>query len=297
MIAGAEPDKELRMFLSLIKVNVDIEPGRLWLRNIYRVHQRLCMAFPSDAQKKCDPEFLKPFNPQGFQHVHGTRTDQQAFLFRIDPQPGCSPIIVVQSAMKPDWDYAFQNAGYLLAYEPVVTPFDPVFTLGQLLKFRLLANPTRRLSQKSTGSDGRPVLREWVGKRVPVPAVQLKPWLERHAEKGGFTIEKMQITRHGYQYFANNAAETGDQDPEQKARLLSVRFEGMLKVSNAKSFTDTIIKGIGPAKGFGFGLLSVANPPPEIFLNNGDNLLNSSNLEAAVDLLSPSFEGDYRGSL
>ena len=93
------------MYLSCLLVDVGVNPdrprpGRLWLRNLYHVHQRLCMAFPSSAQKAEDPLFLKPFDPQGFQHVHGPRNSEQAFLFRIDPQPGGSPVILVQSAIQ-----------------------------------------------------------------------------------------------------------------------------------------------------------------------------------------------------
>lgn len=108
------------MFLSTLLIETGVNPdrprpGRLWLRNLYRVHQRLCMAFPSVEQKDSDIEFLKPFDPAGFNHVHGPRTAEQAFLFRIDPQARSNPTILVQSALKPDWDYAFSNAGYLLA--------------------------------------------------------------------------------------------------------------------------------------------------------------------------------------
>ena len=35
-------------------------------------------------------------------------------------------------------------------------------------------------------------------------------------------------------------------------------YEGILEVTNADNFRDTLVRGIGPAKAFGFGLLSVA---------------------------------------
>ena len=41
-------------------------------------------------------------------------------------------------------------------------------------------------------------------------------------------------------------------------RFLSVRFEGLLQVSDPDRFVGAIRSGIGSAKGFGFGLLSVA---------------------------------------
>jgi hypothetical protein len=53
------------MYLSHLMIEVGSDPdrprpGRLWLRNMYHVHQRLCMAFlpPVSKKNKDDPEFL-----------------------------------------------------------------------------------------------------------------------------------------------------------------------------------------------------------------------------------------------
>lgn len=238
------------MFYSVLKIDVDAAPGRLWLRNLYRVHQRLCMAFPSSDQTKDDPEFLKPFNPDGFQHVHGERTDREAFLFRIDPQAGGSPVIVVQSAVEPDWDYAFQNVTFLIAAES--RQCEPLLQNGQLLRFRLMANPTKRLSKNSTGADGNPVKKDSVGKRVPVDKDKLNDWLIRHAEKSGFMVDKKLLNvQTGYVI-----ASKGKDD--KLKRFFYARYDGSLKVTEAPLFKNALMGGIGPAKGFGFGLLSIA---------------------------------------
>lgn len=144
-------------------------PGRLWLRNLYHVHQRLCMAFTSKARKVGDPDFLAPFRPDDFvqEHVHVRREAETGFLFRIDPQACGRAVILVQSAVEPDWGYAFHNACYLLAAPPQTKRFELQFCGRQRLRFRLAANPTRRLSQKSKERDGQPVKEGSVGKRVP----------------------------------------------------------------------------------------------------------------------------------
>jgi len=234
------------MFLSLLKVDLDIAPGRLWLRNLYRVHQRLCMAFPSSARKEGDPPFLEPFRPDDFQHVHGPRTEEQAFLFRIDPLPGGNAAIVMQSGMKPDWDYAFNNAGYLLAAPPQLKTYEPQFQNQQLLRFRLLANPTRKIDTK-TRQDGT----KSNGKRVPVDKANLDEWLIRHAEKSGFTVEQLLNVQTGYVGASNG------KDDELK-RFFYARYDGILRVADAEHLHDSVIQGIGSAKGFGFGLLSLA---------------------------------------
>lgn len=252
------------MYLSCLLIDVGDNPdrprpGRLWLRNLYHVHQRLCMAFPSADKISDDTDFLKPFNPADFKRqVHVKRDSDTGFLFRIDPQPGGRAMILVQSAVKPNWRYAFHNAGYLLAAPPEVKSFDPSFTKGQRLRFRLVVNPTRRLSKNSQESDGNPVKEASIGKRVPVPTDQLYEWLARRAEHSGFSIIKGSSTiQTTYIYFKKS-----DKKDEQ-SRLRSVRYNGILVVTDPDHFQGTIIHGIGTGKAFGFGLLSVAPPPSE----------------------------------
>jgi CRISPR system Cascade subunit CasE len=271
-------------------------PGRIWLRNVYHVHQRLCMAFPSQRQREYDPLFLRPYQPCAFSDARPTRcaidldvkaqvlpcavlatepavdvprdTDHN-FLFRIDPKAGNRAVILVQSALQPDWDYAFQNADYLLAAPPSVPqPLPLSFEAGMRLRFRLLANPVRKVSERSVDGDGKPIGEKWIGKRVPVPATgeDLRHWLERRAEPGwsapknsekqqfapGFRLIEVFNVQPGYVYFNKTHEATKGQ------RLRSARFDGTLEVTDPGRFRDTLIRGIGSGKAFGFGLLSVA---------------------------------------
>ena len=157
------------MFLSALLIDTGTDPdrprpGRLWLRNRYRVHQRLCMAFPSAARIAADADFLQPFVPGDFAdgQVRVARGDTAGFLFRIDTKPGGGVVILVQSAIQPDWTYAFHNAP-LLAAPAQVIPFDPRFARQERLRFRLLANPTKRCTRQSCEPDGHLVDPKWVG--------------------------------------------------------------------------------------------------------------------------------------
>jgi len=246
----------------------------LWLRNLYHVHQRLCMAFPSASRKSEDTHFLQPFQPEDFgvQQVHVERQADSGFLFRIDfpaqphrrweePRPGGRAVILVQSAVRPDWDYAFHNAEHLLAAPPQVQSYTPFFTRGQSLRFRLAANPTRRLSRHSLEADGQPVKEASIGKRVPVPNDRLFDWLARQAETSGFSVEQ-DCTRvqPGYIYVKKGRDGNGQ-------RLRSVRYDGILRVTNPEALRNTVIRGIGPGKAFGCGLLSTAPCRDAINLN------------------------------
>lgn len=273
-------------------------PGRLWLRNLYRVHQRLCMAFPSASRKSEDEHFLKPFKPEDFGQgqVHVPRAADAGFLFRIDPQPGGRVVILVRSAAEPDWDYAFHNARYLLAAPPQVKSFDARFEKGQRLRFRLVANPTKKIDtikkekrqsctkEELKGVQGRH------GKRVPVRAEELYKWLARWAAAAGFSISgDPVIVQPGYIYVSkpwtgqpcsrcggpmkeNREGEEVVCEREEcglrvrllRHRLRSVRYEGILTVTDPGRFEQTIACGIGPGKAFGFGLLSVASVNPSL---------------------------------
>ena len=285
------------MYLSHLLIDVGgnpdrPRPGRLWLRNMYHVHQRLCMAFPSRERRKKenDPDFLKPYSPDDFpetrhiadkkaeeagaealRHVHSPRNSDSGFLFRVDPLPGASVAIVVLSAIEPDWDYAFHNADYLLAAPPSQPrPMELTIHAGSRFHFLLTANPVRKVSRQSTDAQEQPLDGGWIGKHVPVPSDEkhLRRWLERRAEPDwrparnsedkqqppGFRLDKDKITviQTGYVYFNKT------RDAAKGQRLRSARYEGILEVTNPDHFRNTLMRGIGPGKAFGFGLLSIA---------------------------------------
>ncbi len=93
------------MYHSHLLINVGDNPDRpdwnicrRWLRNLYRVHQRLCMAFPADspAEHERESAYCRPYDHANFPHqldlptesansdVHHPRTTGNGFLFRID---------------------------------------------------------------------------------------------------------------------------------------------------------------------------------------------------------------------
>ncbi|MCC7350774.1 MAG: type I-E CRISPR-associated protein Cas6/Cse3/CasE [Phycisphaerales bacterium] len=249
------------MYLSNLLINVGDNPdrprpGRLWLRNLYRVHQRLCMAFPSAQRKQSDAQFLDPYNPTDFaqRQVHTPRNPNAGFLFRIDPQPGGNVVILTLSAIEPDWDYAFANAQYLLAAPPQCKPYAPNPAAGRRLRFRLLVNAVSRARQQSVHRSGQAIDEKWVGKRIGVASddASLRNWIDRRALTSGFEITDLTSAQAGY-VFVNKTGKSG-----QGYRLRSVRYEGTLQVLDAAIFRGALLTGIGPAKAFGFGLLSVA---------------------------------------
>lgn len=235
------------MYVSCLLVDVGTNPdrprpGRLWLRQPYRIHQRLCMGFPSAERLNSDPGFLAPYRKEGFAAVHEKpRTREQSFLYRVDALQGGTAVILVQSAILPDWDYAFSNARELLAGPPQVKEFEPRFDAGDKLLFCLRANPTWREndSHRRQGVFGKEKQREW---------------LLRKAEAGGFVLLSANIKDESLRHA--HRGHTGSD--RQVMTHLAVRYDGVLQVTEPGAFADTLVRGVGSAKAFGFGLVSVA---------------------------------------
>lgn len=281
------------MYLSILTINTGTNPdrprpGRFWLKNRYHVHQRLCMAFPSASRKAKDVDFLKPFRPDEFDNgqVRVQRAPDRGFLFRIDPLANGRAVIIVQSAVEPDWDYAFHNARHFLAAFPEIKPFDPSFQLEQRLRFRLLANPTKKIEtikkaeRKAIRKEDLKDRKGRHGKRVPVPtAAEISAWRENHpsedvrtfvhdrllewlrnwrpgengspVESSGFAVDTAATTvQPGYVYMNKEGKGQGQ-------RLRSVLYDGILTVKDPLCLRKTLVAGIGSGKAFGFGLLSV----------------------------------------
>ena len=163
-------------------------------------------------------------------------------LFRIEPPEADGTVpVIVQSDKEPQWKRLEDLSGYTAS--PVETKqFSLNLHQGQRLAFRLLANPTVKRDKKRYG-----LLREH----------EQKAWLERKASGGGFRIIGVTIR--------NPDTVSGKKNIETplSVKFIAVLFDGILEVENPDIFISTIKKGIGSAKGFGFGLLSVA--PVELF--------------------------------
>jgi len=231
------------MFLSSIPVETGSNPnrprpGRMWISNSYRVHQRICMAFDGPAPSS-------PARVSGCSHTPApSRADADSILFRIEgpvrTRRGLRPRILVQSTREPNWDAAFHNAPFLIVSEDCcVKPYRPQVLAGDRFRFLLRANPT--------------VTRN--GKRHPIipPADQIM-WLRRKAEGSGFTLlSDPDLRDRGARY----SRRSKHIDPNPHVHN-AVTFTGILEVSETSRFLGALRNGIGPAKAYGFGLLSIA---------------------------------------
>ena len=227
------------MYLSRLILNPLCAQVRAELARPYEMHRTLLRAFPQSV-------------------VHKERDDDSGagVLFRVDEQPRDNRIVVlVQSQVAPTWEYLNNERDarghtYLLC-PPETKAFDPLIRLavGQMLAFRLRANPTKRLGKRA-GDDHH--------KRVGLlkEEEQLK-WLQRKADAGGFRILRAMVSRDEH-IEDKTESPRGNEKAQRHLEFVSVQFDGVLQVVSADDLGKTIVRGIGSGKGFGFGLLSLA---------------------------------------
>lgn len=164
--------------------------------------------------------------------------DRDRVLFRVDSNDRTRQInLLVQSGISPEWSQVQRDSQYCIS-DPLHKEFRPALSSGQQRYFRIRANPTVKKN----------------GKRVGLQKEEdQQAWLSRKADLGGFEIESLSIKDEGK---INDYKGTGNNSRD--LSFYSVIFEGTLLVTDPDLFQLTLEKGVGPGKGIGFGLLSIA---------------------------------------
>lgn len=223
------------MYLSQLTLNPRNAQVRRELAHPYEMHRTLSRAFPSDT-------YHKARDADGAAGV----------LFRAEQDARTNQIrVLVQAGVEPDWTFLQDGRDArgqpYLTRAPETKTFELKLAAGQALAFRLRANPTKRLG-KGAGADHH--------KRVGIyDAREQLEWLQRKAEAGGFEIVRAQLCRDEK---IENADAIARAAAKHDLKLLAVQFDGVLRVSDAVRVVETVTRGIGSGKAFGFGLLSLA---------------------------------------
>lgn len=168
--------------------------------------------------------------------ARGAATGEQRILWRVEQ--GKLPHLLIQTLSEPDWSYLTEEVppGYLRE-PPKVKPVELSLEHGQLLRFRLRANPT----VKRTVDDKK--------KRLALYSEEEQlDWLFRKAEAAGFKPLDVSISNSELLEFKREKA---------RVTINAVTFDGHMAVIEPDSVKMAVQGGIGSAKGFGMGLLSL----------------------------------------
>ena len=222
------------MYLSRLAINPRSREVQQDLADVYQMHRTVMSAFP---------------------HVEaeGDARAELSVLYRLETaERSREVLLLVQSLICPDLSHL--TRGYLAAdsgevENPAIKDVSRVLQAlreGQVLRFRLRANPTRKIETKST-PDGQ----RRNGRRVDLRTEELQlEWLSRRAEQAGFALVP------AIQGGDVPAVRVGGR--RRRVSLATVLFDGLLEVTDPGLFRQAIAAGIGPGKAFGCGLMSIA---------------------------------------
>jgi len=172
-------------------------------------------------------------------------------LWRIDWLSDACYLLVL-SQEKPDFTHIANQFGFPAQRPPWETK-DYNLLLSRLQKgqwhFRLRANPTRSSLNEKDKTSGR-------GKVFAhVTQEQQRNWLLLKAEACGFQLaeDEFGVVHSQWVKFQKG------KNSKSKVVLRTVVFEGKLTVIDLERFEQTLLSGIGRAKAYGCGLLTIAN--------------------------------------
>ena len=168
--------------------------------------------------------------------------ERKRTLWRLDELKGNTYLLIL-SPDEPDFSSVAEQIGKTDS-TPETRNYQPLLDRiqkGTIWRFRLVANPVTSVSEGN-------------GKRGKIKAItitaQQREWLQRQSEEHGFVLNPNQfdVTRSEWHVFRKNG---------KTVSALSATYEGVLTVTDAALFTESLINGIGRGKAYGMGLLTV----------------------------------------
>lgn len=226
------------MFLTQMELHPGRRGTRFLLGSPQRMHAEVLSAFPS--------------------HSGPGRV-----LWRLDCEANRRLLLYVVAAEKPDLTGLVERAGWpttstwrTAAYDRFLARLAP----GQRWVFRLTANPVH-----SVRSDERPGVR---GRAVPHRTVaHQQQWLIDRAGRLGVAFDEddgqasFAVSSRGISQFTKGEPEAANGGRRRRVSLSHARFDGVLEVVDPDRLRSALVDGVGRAKAYGCGLLTLAPPP------------------------------------
>ena len=216
------------MYLTRFEINAARRAAKSLLASPQKLHAAMMAAFPATAVQDGDGRVLWRLDQR--QH--------QVVLYLVSPG-------------KPDLTHLVEQVGWPSTHgwdtRDYTTLLDRLRP-GDQWAFRLKANP---VSSRRKNADA-----ERSQRFGHVTVAQQTQWLLDRADRNGFTIP---LGGHGEPDVAVHGRENLKFDRRNQSVTLSTAvFEGRLEITDVDVFRRSLVHGIGPAKGYGCGLLTLA---------------------------------------
>lgn len=175
-------------------------------------------------------------------------------LWRLD-QSGHRTELFIASAAKPDLTHLVEETGWPTSSTWETADYQPFLDrleAGQRWAFRLTANPVRRTTPTGPGSRGQV--------KAHVTPAQQEGWLLSKAARLGFAVPDG-LTGVPQVVVKDRRTARFSRRSDGASREVTVAmatFEGLLEVTDADSLRRSLTEGVGRAKAYGCGLLTLA---------------------------------------
>ncbi|MEC4019752.1 type I-E CRISPR-associated protein Cas6/Cse3/CasE [Streptomyces sp. H27-D2] len=235
------------MYLTRFRFNTGRTEARRLLGSPHLMHGTVNMAFPE----------LPHRDGQG-----------PRVLWRVDRDHQAETKLFIVSPTRPDLTHLVEQAGWPTLDTPgwatfAYGEFLDALSVGDTWGFRLTANPVHNI-RKPTDKEGDRTKRT----AHRTPHHQLR-WLLERQEKAGFEVTRKPVDRQLTEYGDEHELIVRDQLPlqfrrppekhaKQDVHITRVTFDGRLRIADPVVFRQTLTHGLGKAKAYGCGLMTLA---------------------------------------
>ena len=241
-------------YLSRVRINPLRQQSRELLTNPKAMHSHVCAAIPA-------------------------LPDTERLLWRLDTDNPHRPHLIALTRSKPDWTHLVEAAGWPAADDgegSVVADYSPLLAqlaIGREFTFRLTANPVQNLPRPAEPTDTPPTNKRRRSVRTGhrTAAHQLN-WLLKRTAGYGFQIPSARTDPGLPTLPPDDSAPAPDVRIVHRDRVSFTKknrrhvvlhvatFQGRLQVTDTDLLTRALLDGVGPAKAYGCGLLTLAAP-------------------------------------
>lgn len=247
------------MYLTRFRLNTARQGARRLLDSPQRMHAAVTMSF-------AEPPDPAPGAPR--------------VLWRVDHTAHKDTLLYISGPQRPDLTHLVEQAGWPTTPEAGWKTYDYSTFLDKIADadvwaFRLTANPVHQIRRKPGEETKR------TGHVAPRHQAA---WLAAQGEKNGFELlerpaeqqlrpedtyhllvhhqRPMRFTKRNCGNNGKGSAK-GNGGEKNQVSLMTATFDGLLRVTDASAFRSRLTQGLGKAKAYGCGLMTLVPPRRE----------------------------------
>lgn len=220
------------MFLTRMQINPRRRGARQLLSSPQALHAAVCSGFTDAAP-----------------------TSEGRILWRLDTYATHRVFLYVASPDKPDFTHIVEQAGWPTTETWDTRAYDGLLERlenGQRWQFRLTANPVHAVRREGW-TESKPLAHvtvsqqeQWLLDRSQRTGFRVLPRLAADAQDGEI---EMRIVDRGVRRFRRGAGQV---------TISTATYEGILEITDVSALRHGLTHGIGRAKSYGCGLLTLA---------------------------------------